>query len=236
MPNIEFTDEALRNAAILVRKSMLSSLNEEKVPEHEFPDDFLKSVREEARQSEKKHRHDGELLRRCIAAVLSVVVGVTLFFAIDTEARAAAAEWIKKVFGGQTLFSFLQEDTYVSMDFQLLWLPDGVEMVDETQTELTHSQLYQDAQDSKNGFVIRCGSMDSQGDLMIVHGDASYDIRTVEVNGLPGELYISNDTDISNVLIWFDESNRIVFTIDSTLAPNVILHIAENVKLYKSPK
>ena len=236
MPNIEFTDEALRNAAILVRKSMLSSLNEEKVPEHEFPDDFLKSVREEARQSEKKHRHDGELLRRCIAAVLSVVVGVTLFFAIDTEARAAAAEWIKKVFGGQTIFSFLQEDTYVSMDFQLLWLPDGVEMVDETQTELTHSQLYQDAQDSKNGFVIRCGSMDSQGDLMIVHGDASYDIRTVEVNGLPGELYISNDTDISNVLIWFDESNRIVFTIDSTLAPNVILHIAENVKLYKSPK
>lgn len=236
MPNIEFTDEALRNAAILVRKSMLSSLNEEKVPEHEFPDDFLKSIREEARQFEKRHRHDGELLRRCIAAVLSVVVGVTLFFAIDTEARAAAAEWIKKVFGGQTIFSFLQEDTYVSMDFQLLWLPDGVEMVDETQTELTHSQLYQDAQDSKNGFVIQCGGMDSQGDLTIVHGDANYDIRTVEVNGLPGELYISNDTDISNVLIWFDESNRIVFTIDSTLAPNVILHIAENVKLYKSPK
>lgn len=236
MPNIEFTDEALRNAAILVRESMLSSLNEEKVPEHEFPDDFLKSVREEARQSEKKHRHDGELLRRCIAAVLSVVVGVTLFFAINTEARAAAAEWIKKVFGGQTLFSFLQEDTHVPLDFQLLWLPDGVEMVDETQTELTHSQLYQDAQDSKNGFVIRCGSMDSQGDLMIVHGDASYDIRTVEVNGLPGELYISNDTSISNVLVWFDEPNRIVFTIDSTLTPNVILHIAENVKLDKSPK
>lgn len=236
MPNIEFTDEALRNAAILVRESMLSSLNEEEVPEHEFPDDFLKSIREEARQPEKKHRHDGELLRRCIAAVLSAVVGVTLFFAINTEVRAAAVEWIKKVFGGQTIFSFLQEDTYVSMDFQLLWLPDGVEMVDETQTELTHSQLYQDAQDSKNGFVIQCGSMDSQGDLTIVHGDASYDIRTAEVNGLPGELYISNDTDISNVLIWFDESNRIVFTIDSTLAPNVILHIAENVKLDKSPK
>lgn len=236
MPNIEFTDEALRNAAILVRESMLSSLNEEKVPEHEFPDDFLKSIREEARQSEKKHRYDGELLRRCIAAVLSAIVGVTLFFAINTEARAAAAEWIKKVFGGQTIFLFLQEDTHVPLDFQLLWLPDGVEMVDETQTELTHSQLYQDAQDPKNGFVIQCGSMDSQGDLTIIHDDANYDIRTVEVNGLPGELYISNDTNISNVLIWFDEPNRIVFTIDSTLAPNVILHIAENVELDKSPK
>lgn len=236
MPNIEFTDEALRNAATLVRKSMLSSLNEEKVPKHEFPDGFLKSIQEEASQSEKKRSHDGELLRRCIAAVLSVVVGLTLFFAINTEARAAAVEWIKKAFGRQTIFSFLQEDTYISLDFQLLWLPDGVEMVDETQTELTHSQLYQDVENSKNGFVIQCGRMDSQGGLTIVHGDANYDIRTVEVNRLPGELYISNDTDISNVLIWFDESNRIVFTVDSTLTPDVILHIAENVKLGKSPK
>lgn len=236
MPNIEFTDEALRNAAALVRQSMLSSLNEEKVSEHVFPDDFLKSIREEARQSEKKHRHDGELLRRCIAAVLSVVVGLTLFFAINTEARAAAVQWIKKVFVRQTIFSFLQEDTYVPLDFQLLWLPDGVEMIDETQTELTHSQFYQDLENPKNGFVIQCGSMDSQGELTIVHGDANYDIRTVEVNGLSGELYISNDADISNVLVWFDESNRVVFTVDSTLTPDVILHIAENVKLGKSPK
>lgn len=114
MPNIEFTDEALRNAATLVRKSMLSSLNEEKVPKHEFPDGFLKSIQEEARQSEKKHRHDGELLRRCIAAALSVVVGLTLFFAINTEARAAAVEWIKKHLADR-LYSHFCKKTHMSL-------------------------------------------------------------------------------------------------------------------------
>lgn len=232
----DITDEALRNAAMLMREAMLSSLDAETTVEHDFSTNFLESILSES----KKCRDDVSSLKSlthcCIVAMISIAIGVSLFFTINTAARAATVEWVKKVFNGQTIFSFSQGCAEVPLDFQLLWLPDGMVMVEEAQTEVSHLQLYQNEQCKEDGFVVQCGYMDMQSDLTLMLGDVNYDIRTTKVNGMPGELYISSDANISNALIWFDESNRIVFTIDSTLNADVILHIAENIKLVKTPK
>ena len=52
MVKTELTDKALRNAAGLVRESMLSSLREEEMPTHEFSEDFRESLLEEVRRNE----------------------------------------------------------------------------------------------------------------------------------------------------------------------------------------
>ena len=90
MVKTELTDEALGNAARLVRESMLSSLREEEMSDHEFSEDFRESLLEEVRRNEQERARKRLVLRRCIAALLSVVVGLSLFFGLNTEARAAA--------------------------------------------------------------------------------------------------------------------------------------------------
>lgn len=78
MVKTELTDEALGNAARLVRESMLSSLREEEMPAHEFSEDFRESLLEEVRRNEQNRATKRLVLRRCIAALLSVVVGLSL--------------------------------------------------------------------------------------------------------------------------------------------------------------
>ena len=84
MVKTELTDEALRNAAGLVRESMLSSLSEEEIPTHEFSEDFRESLLEEVRRNEQERARKRLVLRRCIAALLSAVVGLSLFFGLNT--------------------------------------------------------------------------------------------------------------------------------------------------------
>lgn len=235
MPKNKLTEDALQSAAKMVRESMLTSLEQEEIVNHVFSNEFLAAI-EKAREIEKMHLQQRRMYHRCVAAILSLVVGISLFFTINTQARAAAITWIKKVFPGQTVFSFLQDTDEATLDFQLTWLPDGMKLTADTWTKAAHSQLYQNPDRANEGFIIQCGRMVSQNDLTLIHSDAKYDIQSVEINGMPGELYVSDDSAVSNVLVWIDDSNKIVITIDSSLNPDVILHIAENVKLGRLPK
>ena len=125
MVKTELTDEALGNAARLVRDSMLSSLREEEMPAHEFSEDFRESLLEEVRRNERKPVRTQPVLRRCIAALLSVVVGLSLFFGLNTEARAAALQWAKKTAWGRTVFSFFGDAEKALPKFEVTWLPEG---------------------------------------------------------------------------------------------------------------
>ena len=125
MVKTELTDEALGNAARLVRASMLSSLREEEMPTHEFSEDFRESLLEEVRRNEQERTRKRLVLRRCIAALLSAVVGLSLFFGLNTEARAAALQWAKKTTWGRTVFSFFGDAEKALPEFEVTWLPEG---------------------------------------------------------------------------------------------------------------
>ena len=204
-------------------------------PDHVFSNEFLASI-EKAKEVEKMHLQQRQMYHRCVAAIFSSIVGISLFFTINTQVRAATITWIKKAFQGQTVFSFLQDTDEATLDFQLTWLPDGMKLTADTWTKVAHSQLYQNPDKANEGFIIQCGRMASQNDLTLIHSDAKYDVQSVEINGMLGELYVSDDPAVSNVLVWIDDSNKIVITIDSSLSPDVILHIAESIKLGRSTK
>lgn len=125
MVKTELTDEALRNAAGLVRESMLSSLGEEEMPTHEFSEDFRESLLEEVRRNEQERARKRLVFRRCIAALLSAVVGLSLFFGLNTEARAATLQWAKKTTWGRTVFSFFGDAEKALPEFKVTWLPEG---------------------------------------------------------------------------------------------------------------
>ncbi len=236
MVKTELTDEALGNAARLVRESMLSSLREEEMPTHEFSEDFRESLLEEVRRNEQERVRTQLVLRRCIAALLSVVVGLSLFFGLNTEARAAALQWAKKTTWGRTVFSFFGDAEKTLPEFEVTWLPEGVELVRVENTSDTCSRLYNNPNDTSYGFVMQCGIMRTESDLFIFHNAAEYEITSVTVNGKSGVFYISPNTQARHGRVWFDEKAGVYFTIISYLDPTVILHIAESIKLVNSTK
>lgn len=228
------TDEALRNAAKQVRESMLASLPEEPT-EHTFSEEFLTSI-EKLRQSEQKRASRITLFRRSIAALLSVVVGLSLFFGLNTEARAAALRWAKQTAWGRTVFSFFGEAEEALPEFEVMWVPEGVELVNEIVEPDCVMRLYSDPDDDSQSFAIQCALMDSDSPLIISHNKSEYLIHSTIVNTHYAELYIAQDSSVSNGLVWFDDDTGVSFTIISDMKPDVILHIAENIKLDISTK
>lgn len=228
------TDEALRNAAKQVRESMLASLPEEPT-EHTFSEEFLTSI-EKLRQSEQKRASRITLFRRSIAALLSVVVGLSLFFGLNTEARAAALRWAKQTTWGRTVFSFFGEAEKALPEFEVMWVPEGVELVNEIVEPDCVMRLYSDPDDDSQSFAIQCALMDSDSPLIISHNKSEYLIHSTIVNTHYAKLYIAQDSSVSNGLVWFDDDTGVSFTIISDMKPDVILHIAENIKLDISTK
>lgn len=231
----DITDHALREAARQVRTSMLNSLQAEAPPQHPFSQEFLSSM-DVLLQKEEKRRHHAAAFRRCIAALLSIAIGLSLFLGLNPEAQAAAIRWAKKTALGQTVFSFFEDTEPALPEYRLMWLPEGMELIQESHTAQTHAQLYYNPKDTSQGFSIEWGLMDSENDFFVYHSDAEYGVSSVRINDYSGLLYVSPDSSASHCLVWFDEAAGIRFSIVSHLDPSVIMHIAARVELVNSTK
>ena len=72
------------------------------------------------------------------------------------------------------------------------------------------------------------------GTVLSLIGDHS-DYEEVHINQFTALFVPANgNSGISN-LVWIDEQNGLMFSIDSTLEKSVMLHIAENIELSQSP-
>lgn len=70
----------------------------------------------------------------------------------------------------------------------------------------------------------------------MVIDETAHSIILVDINGMVGNLYLSQDPEITHCLIWFDGERQISFNITSYMDSEVILHIAESVKLSNTTK
>ena len=64
----------------------------------------------------------------------------------------------------------------------------------------------------------------------------TYEKETVEINGLPGELYTYVDDPDSGYLIWIDKHNCTVFLLGFDSGSEDVIRIAESVKLMEEEK
>ena len=87
------TDEMLARAAKSVGETMLASLPDPEDCRHAFSPEFERSMERLIQKAKRKTR-----IRRCLqsiaVAALAVVIGLSAWLAVDTEARAAMVEWV----------------------------------------------------------------------------------------------------------------------------------------------
>lgn len=217
-------DDELRRAAIAARDAMLSSLPEPEDCEHDFSPAFEKKMRPLLRRSQ--HPVLYRAARQAAACFLALLVLSGVWLGVDTEARAAFFRWVREVLPTQIVYQFAGQPTACGV-YRPAWVPEGYEEVDSWEGIV----IYVNAQ-GKN-LSLQYGPMQEGSALYVTDTDKTV-LTSVDVNGIPGEFYLSTDPHISNSLLWLDEDAGMFFTISGFPEEDDILHMAESVYLLTS--
>ena len=220
----------IQKAAKLVRESMLTSLPNE--AEGDFSPEFEQKI-VQLKRFQKKQERQHQICKLFLSAAAALFLAVTMLFTFSTEARAAVITWVKEVYATHVVYWFNGETSEQLPVFELAEVPEGFTCVKDETLTYSRSMLYQNVNDSVEMFSFEYALLQEGAPLTIDTSANKYTMTEVTVAGHVGNLYISADPAESHALIWIDEVNNVVFTITTLGDPNIILHIAESIKLVK---
>ena len=225
------TDQALDN---LARRVMLDAARleygdlMEELPEQDFSLEFEKKMRKLVQRGNHPIRYRVAQIAACLllAALLS---GCTVL-AISPEARAAFAGWMREVYENAFVYRFYgeaQEDRELLQETETFcrpaWVPEGYRIIRVTAGDGFTSIVYRD--DSNALLVFTCLK---NGGTVQVAGEGVY--QTVQVNGRSADLYMDQDPEEANVLVWTDVSGESIFRISGVLSGEELVKMAESVE------
>lgn len=228
------TDAQLKAATAIVRNTMLSTIDDSEVSAFQFSEQFETRI-SELKKTRKRQQRIRKIARTCAAALITLVLGLSMFFTVNTEARAALISWIKEVLADRTTYYFTQEGSTSLPEYELTWIPDNMDCVHDETTETSRSVVYMDSNDPVQGFTLGYSIMQNGSSTMIITNETEHTITDIVINGCVGELYISHDPNIANCLIWFDEENQVTFNMTWVMNDtDTILKIAEGLQFQNS--
>ena len=232
MSQIVLTDDLLRVAVIRSHDRWIDryALSEEH-NEYEFPKGFFESLLDYA-DRQKRLKTIG---RSVAAALLTLLAAGTILLAASPAARAVVFSWVKEVFGGHTIYHYQESSPLTEVPhYTLSYIPEGFEEVDGLYNSITRSTFYFNSETNES-FLFECRLLlEGNHKELLISESTIYE--SVTVNGIKADFYQADELSDTNNLIWFDESKRVVFYIDSALDQSVMLHIAEGVVLEDSTK
>ena len=218
------TDEMLAQAAKNVGETMLASLPDPEDCRHAVSPEFERSMERLIQKAKRKTR-----IRRCLqsiaVAALAVVIGLSAWLAVDTEARAAMVEWVRTVYEDSIVYEFFHPGAVEDdSSYRLGWVPDGYALLQEETGELMYIAVYQRESEV---IYFTYGLSDEYNQAEFIPGNS--DTEPVSVYGNPGEFYEANDESETNELVWFDSEQGILFALSSDLDQETMLKMAESV-------
>lgn len=225
------SDERLHKAAKKVEESMLASLPEPEECEATFSPEF------ERKMEKLLHRADHPIRKRIMKAVacllLVFLVGGGSVLTFSVEARAAFVTWVREVYETQFIYRFFQtnEGTPDDTVYRPTWLPADYQMTSESESNSRTTVIYKDSSGSLAVFTY---FLDTASPVFQIEKDGTETYLQVHVNEMSAELYLDQDEDEPNVLIWLDEINGVVFRISAPFGESELIKMAESVTTDKS--
>lgn len=227
MNEFPFTEADLKAAAIAVSDSMLASLPKPDEIEHEFSEGFLKKM-DALLALDKRRQRARSIARRVAVIFLAILLGLSTWLAVDTEARATAMKWIREVIEDNIYYRFFGASRETELpNFVPAWLPDGFTLTESDNSATHHMFFYED---TESNMILFDYCFLSEGLQVQYSGDDS-ERETVYIREVSADFYPADETSLSNNLIWIDEYDGIVFFLDSNLEKEVMLRIADSVTL-----
>ena len=166
-------------------------------------------------------------LRRaaCFAAVC--VASVALLAAVSPDVRASLLLWTRSQNEEYTRFDFHGEGTVTqpAEGYTITALPEGFTETDRQENAGGGIVVYENGEG--RSILLQTGSMDAASSVLLDSEDA--EIRSVLVNGCPGELYL-RPAPKTNTALWMDEEAKVSFCLQAAADPETLMALAESVE------
>jgi len=217
-------DDDLRQAAQILRQRMLDSLPAPEDCHYEASPELQEKihrmiVKDRRRMALRKIRN------RAAAAVLCILVGVSAWLAVDTEAHAALFQWARELCENNVVYRFFNpSDTVELPEYEMASLPEGYREVEHLQDNWFRTTAYADG---SRLLIFSYQKMTEDSTLQILSPDGIRE--TVQVSEMAGDFYLATQASDTNELIWVDEDAEIIFSISAFLGKDELVALAENV-------
>lgn len=220
------TEDALRRAAREADRALADSLPDPADCTHTFSPKFQHRMARLIR----RHRHKGLYrgLRRAACVLLAVLLGGTVFLSTNAQAREAFFGWVREqVEGAQRYFHQGNVTSTSEIVRYQIDVPEGYWLEDSLEAEGYFDYYYVNDDGDSIEFTYQYETEDAGGELYV--DDRETEKKQVMVCGTPGELYLSNEEEMSNTVIWMDQSTGALIDVTAFLDEDALLDLAETV-------
>ena len=227
---MKITDEMLYRHAAEARDIWLDTLpNDDELPNHQFSDGFMASIKN-AEAQQKRKKTSRKYLQRVAALFLVFLLGSGKWLDVDIEASATFIQWVRKIAPDYVVYHFIGEAPKEDIpNFYCTWLPEGLEA-----TELYNSNQMGDLYYETDDDWVYCLSYhymhDGAAHALSASSDEMFH-EAVEVNGMPGDYYYEElEEGRFGDLLWFDEDAGIAFSLHGMIPKEDMIRMAESVQ------
>lgn len=228
MGDFSFTDEALRQSALLITDAMLEAVPSAAESTHEFTASF--ETRMKKLLLKAKQKKPLRTLQHIAAIFLAVLLSATTFLAVNTEARAAFARWTLEVFGDNVIYRYFGAPTDATIpNYRLGGLSSEYEVIDVLGDKSTKVIIYSMGENEL--LLFHYHRITTDRSFIIESMGEEMTREVVDINGISGDYYAYPNGSYANTLVWLDDENGLVFSIEAFSDRDTILSFAKSVEV-----
>lgn len=184
----------------------------------------------------KKRRRP--LWQMCIKKVAVFLLICSLIFgsvmATSPTIRAAIIEAIVEWHNTHVIYRFFGESDLSEMpSYDIIELPFGYKTAYEIREVIDSVTVIYENEEGKS--ICFEYARIGDGSALLLNTE-NMEIHEIEVREHPGHLYLSADSKESNIVIWYDEQEKIQFMIDGFVNKDELLRAANSITLCKTTK
>ena len=226
--NRQFTDQALQAAARQTAEAMLSSLPSRQACAHTFSETFLQKIDLLLRKYSRKAAAR-RVWQRVAVVLLVMLLSATTWLTVDTHAREKLFRWTKETF--ENMFVYHIDGGNIEKEYcgyEPTWLPEGFVLVDSDHSDEFGFDYYY-YENAETGQILVIDISFVENGAMTITPQGTGQPTVYDVNGIQADFYPEDEFSTTQALIWIDEDNATVFSVEGNISTQDILHIARDI-------
>ena len=231
MSKITFTDKDLKIAAgdvVAAFSATLPKPDEYEQP-FEYSSEFLSRMDVLVKRSKKTDAWT-RAAQRAASIIIAFLISGGVWLAVDVDARAAFVSWIREVYEDSFVYRYFADNLQGDLGYyDIKGLKKDTVKTFDKHDETMHVSVYENSA-GKITFIYYL-MFENRSHTVFNHDEFECVWKSCRVNDLPADLYISNNSNYANEIIWMDEKLGITFGISAHLDEDKLVELAENVYL-----
>lgn len=221
------TDEMIQAAALEANQALIAQLPLSGECQHEFSPGFHKKMKKLIFR--RKHPILLKALRTAAGAVIVFMLGGGLLLTFNSEVRAEFLSWMKESNKDLVMYFTTEgvRENNRKLRYRLSEIPEGYEEYEINSSEDGAALVYINEQ----GKFLKFYYLHDSNEAVLGLYTEGYQCINTTVGDLKGEIYLADDQDMENAIVWKDEST--IWYLSAFLDEEELLKLAKSIEAYE---